>query len=112
MGTIPIGQGVSVTPMQMLAAYNVIANGGTYVAPRLVDSTIDADGQRASDSPVDEGHRVLSKATADKMNLMLRGVVTEGTGKNGRGRRLHVGGQDRHGPQAAARRRLLRRRTA
>jgi len=79
MGTIPIGQGVSATPMQVLSAYNTIANRGTYVAPHLVDSTIDADGQ---EHPIesDAGHRVMSAATADKMNLMLRGVVTDGTG--------------------------------
>jgi len=80
MGTIPIGQGVSATPMQVLSAYNTIANRGTYVAPRLVDSTIDSGGQ---EHPIgsDEGHRVMSTATADKMNLMLRGVVTDGTGE-------------------------------
>ncbi|MGZ4785239.1 MAG: peptidoglycan D,D-transpeptidase FtsI family protein [Acidimicrobiales bacterium] len=79
MGTIPIGQGVSATPMQILSAYNTIANRGSYVAPRLVDSTIDAAGQ---EHPIaaDEGHRVMSTATADKMNVMLRGVVTDGTG--------------------------------
>ena len=38
IGTVPIGQGVSVTPLQMLLAYNVVANGGTYVEPRLVHS--------------------------------------------------------------------------
>ena len=45
IGTIPIGQGVSATPMQVLDAYNVVANGGIAVAPRLVDSTIDAAGR-------------------------------------------------------------------
>jgi cell division protein FtsI (penicillin-binding protein 3) len=80
MGTIPIGQGVSATPMQVLSAYNTIANRGTYVAPRLVDSTIDSDGQEHPVARGDE-HRVLSTATADKMNLMLRGVVTDGTGE-------------------------------
>jgi cell division protein FtsI (penicillin-binding protein 3) len=81
IGTVPIGQGVSVTPLQMLLGYNVIANGGTYVEPRLVRSTRDADG---SEHPVaiDSGHRVLSAATANKLNLMLRDVVVEGTGKN------------------------------
>ncbi len=79
MGTIPIGQGVSATPMQVLSAYNTIANRGVYVAPRLVDSTIDADGQEHAIAG-DEGHRVMSTGTADKMNLMLRGVVTDGTG--------------------------------
>ena len=81
MGTVPIGQGVSVTPLQMLLAYNVVANGGTYVEPRLVHSTVDADG---GEHPlaIDSGRRVLSQATSDQLNLMLRDVVVEGTGKN------------------------------
>ena len=36
MGNLPIGQGLSVTPMQMAAAYSAIANGGILRAPRLV----------------------------------------------------------------------------
>jgi cell division protein FtsI (penicillin-binding protein 3) len=81
MGTVPIGQGVSVTPLQMLLGYNVIANGGTYVEPRLVRSTVDAEGGEHP-LPIDEGRRVLSQRTADQLNLMLRDVVVEGTGKN------------------------------
>jgi cell division protein FtsI (penicillin-binding protein 3) len=81
MGTVPIGQGVSVTPLQMLLAYNTIANSGTYVEPRLVHATIDADGVELP-VPIDDGHRVFSEATAHQLNLMLRDVVVEGTGKN------------------------------
>ena len=81
IGTVPIGQGVSVTPLQMLLAYNVIANGGTYVEPRLVQTTTDAEG---AEHPVliDSGRRVLSEPVANQLNLMLRDVVVEGTGKN------------------------------
>ena len=39
IGSIPLGQGIAVTAMQMLAAYNVIANDGVYVEPRLVQAT-------------------------------------------------------------------------
>jgi cell division protein FtsI (penicillin-binding protein 3) len=81
MGTVPIGQGVSVTPLQMLLAYNTIANGGTYVEPRLVHSTIDAEGVEHPVT-IDSGHRVFSETTSDQLNLMLRDVVVEGTGKN------------------------------
>lgn len=81
MGTIPIGQGVSVTPVQMLLAYNAIATGGTYVPPRLVLETVEPDGSR---HPYVAGpeRRIVSEDTADKMNLMLRGVVSQGTGKS------------------------------
>jgi cell division protein FtsI (penicillin-binding protein 3) len=78
--TIAIGQGISVTPLQMLLAYNAIANGGVYVAPKLVDATIDAGGV-SHPTPVVEGRRVVSEATADSLNLMLRNVVSEGTGQ-------------------------------
>ncbi len=79
MGTEPIGQGLSVTPVQMLMAYNVIANRGTYVAPRLVSDLIDADGVRRP-FPQPEPRQVVSPATADKLNLILRNVVSQGTG--------------------------------
>lgn len=80
-GTFPIGQGVSVTPLQMLQAYNTLANGGVYMPPKLVAATIDADGNRHPNiAPGSEGRRVVSRDTANKMNLMLRSVVEEGTG--------------------------------
>ena len=92
IGTIPIGQGVSATPMQVLDAYNVVANGGIYVAPRLVDSTIDSDGQEHP-LAVDPGHRVFSADTAAKMNVMLRNVVTQGTGTLAAVDGYHVAGK-------------------
>jgi cell division protein FtsI (penicillin-binding protein 3) len=78
--TIAIGQGVAVTPLQMLFAYNAIANDGLYVAPRLVKATVDADGVEHPLS-LDGGRRVVSADTAGTMNVMLRDVVAQGTGK-------------------------------
>jgi len=78
--SIAIGQGISVTPMQMLFAYNTIANQGVYIAPKLVDATIDAAGVERL-TAAGESHRAVSAATADKVNLMLRNVVNEGTGQ-------------------------------
>ena len=78
--TIAIGQGISVTPMQILMAYNTIANQGVYVAPKLVQSTTDADGV-VHPTATAEGRRVVSQTTADQLNLMLRNVVIAGTGQ-------------------------------
>ncbi len=78
IATIPIGQGVSTTPLQVLEAYNSVATGGVYVPPRLLDATVDAQGHRHP-VPAAATRRVMSLSTADQMNLMLRGVVT-GTG--------------------------------
>jgi cell division protein FtsI (penicillin-binding protein 3) len=80
MATMSIGQGVAVTAMQMLAAYNTVANGGVYVAPKLVRATIDGDGQRHETAPADT-RRVISAKTARQMTSMLNEVVRVGTGK-------------------------------
>ncbi|MBI2703757.1 MAG: penicillin-binding protein 2 [Actinobacteria bacterium] len=77
--TVPIGQGVSVTPMQMLAAYNVIANGGVYISPKLVQASVDANGVRRP-TPDPPPRTVVSLDTANKLNVILRSVVAQGTG--------------------------------
>ena len=78
MGTMPIGQGVAVTAVQMLAAYNTVANGGMYVAPKLVKATIDSEGDR-HETGVSRRHRVISANTAKEMTAMLAEVVRVGT---------------------------------
>ena len=80
IATVPIGQGVAVTALQMLGAYNTVANGGVYVAPRLVKSVVDADG-RVDDASHPDPRRVVSEETADAMTAMLQRAVTDGTGK-------------------------------
>ncbi len=79
MGSIPIGQGVSVSALQMLAAYNAVANGGKYVAPRLVRATIDGSGvEHAADAA--RTRRAVSVSTASAVTAMLEEVVKSGTG--------------------------------
>jgi cell division protein FtsI (penicillin-binding protein 3) len=80
IGTIPIGHGVAVTAMQMLYAYNAIANDGVYLPPKLVDNVIDADGERRP-GPQGDPHRVVSATTAAQMRAMLANVVEAGTGE-------------------------------
>jgi len=79
IGSIPLGQGISVTALQMLFAYNVIANDGVYVAPSLVAATRDSEGER-HDTPAGDSHRVVSPTTAQQMRAMLAGVIEHGTG--------------------------------
>jgi cell division protein FtsI/penicillin-binding protein 2 len=74
IGTVPIGHGIAVTPIQMARAYAAIANGGRLVRPHLIDRI---DGSSVGSGM---GRRVVSKAVADQMLDMLRGVVVEGTG--------------------------------
>jgi membrane peptidoglycan carboxypeptidase len=63
----------------MLAAYNTIANGGVYVAPRLADGYVEANGTEHL-FPVQPSHKVVSTTVAKEMTSMLEGVVRVGTG--------------------------------
>lgn len=67
-----IGQGLSMTPMQVVRAYAAIANGGTLIRPRLVRSVA---GQEVR-SP--RGKPVISAKTASQVRQMMKGVVSEG----------------------------------
>ena len=72
MANLPFGQGESVTPMQMVAAYDAIANGGVLRAPHIVGSI----GGRTV--PVPRGMRILSPGVARELRDMLRGVFADG----------------------------------
>ncbi len=72
MGNLPIGQGESVTPMQMAAAYAAIADGGVLRPPRVVRSV----GGRVA--PVAPGRRVISPEVAASVRHMLKGVLAAG----------------------------------
>ncbi|MDP9377370.1 MAG: penicillin-binding protein 2 [Actinomycetota bacterium] len=72
MGNLPLGQGISVTPMQMASAYAALANGGMLRPPRIV-SQIDGVPQ-----PAPEGRRVMSPETARAVSRMLEGVTGPG----------------------------------
>jgi len=79
LASIPIGNGLAVTALQMLAVYATLANDGVARQPRLVAATIDADGRRV-DLPTGTTRRVVSSATAAQMRRMLATVVQSGTG--------------------------------
>jgi cell division protein FtsI/penicillin-binding protein 2 len=69
MGNLPIGQGISVTPMQMVTAYAAIANGGILRPPHIVEAVGGAK------TPEPKGKRVISEATAASVRKMLVGVL-------------------------------------
>jgi cell division protein FtsI (penicillin-binding protein 3) len=94
IAAIPIGQENAVNPVQMLGAFNTIANGGEHVAPSLVRATVDAEGGH---HPLEEPERreVVSEETARQMTDMLLGVVEteEGTGGAARVNGYRVAGK-------------------
>jgi cell division protein FtsI/penicillin-binding protein 2 len=72
MGNLPIGQGESVTPIQMAAAYAAIANGGILRSPHIVD------GIGGKTRSIPRGKRIISQHVASAMRVMLRGVFADG----------------------------------
>lgn len=79
IATIPIGQGIAVTPLQMAAAYSTIANGGRWVEPKLLAATMSDSGRAETSSPPAK-RRVISRSTAKAMTDILTGVTEQGTG--------------------------------
>jgi cell division protein FtsI/penicillin-binding protein 2 len=72
MGNLPIGQGMSVTPVQIAQAYGAIANGGVLRPPHVIRS-IDGRGVRSG-----TGKRIISSRTAAAVRGMLKGVFAPG----------------------------------
>jgi cell division protein FtsI (penicillin-binding protein 3) len=78
--TMAYGQGLASTSIQLVSAINVIANGGVYVAPKLVKSTIGPDGTMTDTDPSGT-HVVVRPEVAAQVTTMLQAVVCEGTAK-------------------------------
>jgi cell division protein FtsI (penicillin-binding protein 3) len=74
---VPIGQGVSVTTLQMASIYQTIANNGVRIEPRIVES-VTAPGGKVTAAPGPKSTRVISQATAAQMAYMLEAVVGPG----------------------------------
>jgi cell division protein FtsI (penicillin-binding protein 3) len=74
IGTMPIGHGVAVTPVQMAAAYAAVANNGVWLEPHLVDRV------GADQRPAVPARRILTRGVARQVMAMMRDVVIEGTG--------------------------------
>ncbi|GAB2919848.1 penicillin-binding protein 2 [Rhodococcus aerolatus] len=78
---LPIGQGLSMTLLQMTGMYQAIANGGVRVPPRIVASTTAPDGT-VTPTPQPEGVQVVSPQTADTVKDMFRAIVQDAPGQD------------------------------
>jgi cell division protein FtsI (penicillin-binding protein 3) len=81
---LPIGQGLSMTVLQMAGMYQAIANDGLRVPPRIVSAEIAPDGTR-TDTPRPGGIRVISPQSAHTVRDMLRAVMQNESGQRGTG---------------------------
>ncbi|PTR32196.1 cell division protein FtsI (penicillin-binding protein 3) [Rhodococcus sp. OK519] len=87
---LPIGQGLSMTLLQMTGVYQAIANDGERISPRIVKSVVEADGTR-TDTERPEPVRVISEETSRTVRDMFRSVTQKDP----------MGYQQGTGPQAA-----------
>ena len=81
MAAMPIGQVDAVPPIQVLDAYNAIANGGVFVEPKLVRGYVMANGAVRA-APPSKTRQVVTPAVSATLTKMLEQVVLAGTGTN------------------------------
>ena len=78
--TVAFGQGISISPIEILSAYATLANSGVYIYPKMVDKIILPDGQEKKVEKR-EGKQVIKADTAKQMAEMLKSVVDNGHSK-------------------------------
>jgi cell division protein FtsI (penicillin-binding protein 3) len=77
--SLPIGQVDAVSALQVLDAYNTVANGGVFVAPKLVQGTVSPSGT-ITPTAASATHQVFSSSVDSELSSMLQQVVNAGTG--------------------------------
>ncbi|MBO5413077.1 MAG: PASTA domain-containing protein [Clostridia bacterium] len=77
----------------MVTMVSTIANGGTYIQPRVVKQIIDSQTKEVTNVEIKTGERVISEETAKNVLSMMESVVAEGTGKNSQVKGYRIGGK-------------------
>jgi cell division protein FtsI (penicillin-binding protein 3) len=90
-GNLPIGQGLSMTVLQMAGMYQAVANNGLRVPPRIIGSVTGPDGVRVT-PPTPPGVQVMSPEVAAKLRTMLTAVTQDARGQRGTGPQAAVPG--------------------
>lgn len=80
IATISMGQGIAVTPMQMITGISAVANGGHLMVPQLVREIRDREGKTVEVIKPKEIRQVMSEEKSKELCLLLENVVKQGTG--------------------------------
>ncbi len=81
IASMSIGQGIAVTPLQLVRAIGAIGNGGKLVEPHIVDKIVHPGGESVKEKDAVKTRQVLSKETSEKVLAMMENVVKEGGGR-------------------------------
>jgi len=90
--TASFGQGIGVTPIQMITAVSSIANGGKLVQPHIVEKIVYPDG-RVDKFDQPEGKKVISTSTANSLTAMMVSVVENGHGQQAKVKGYRIAGK-------------------
>lgn len=78
--TMAFGQGINITLLQMATAYSILANGGVYMEPYIVESLTYPDGRKIDTIPTPI-RRVIKEETSKQVTAMLIDSVRNGFAK-------------------------------
>lgn len=93
LATMAYGQGIAVTPVQILSAVCAFGNGGQLMQPHLVSALTDSNGDIVKSFDPKIVRKVVSKETADEMCYIMESVVSEGGGGKAKVDGYRVGGK-------------------
>ena len=91
--TMSFGQGIVVTPIQMITAFSAVVNGGTLYRPYLVDKITDSDGTVVMRNTPTAVRKILSEKVSEDMRSIMEDTVAKGTGKRAFVEGLSIGGK-------------------
>jgi stage V sporulation protein D (sporulation-specific penicillin-binding protein) len=80
LATISYGQGISVTPIELITAISAIGNGGVLMEPKLVKELRDENGKVVQSFAPKVVRKVISKETSNEMRVIMEAVVSTGSG--------------------------------
>ncbi|MGC2872509.1 penicillin-binding transpeptidase domain-containing protein [Ihubacter sp. mB4P-1] len=93
LATMSYGQGIAVTPIQLVSAVCAIGNDGVLMQPRVVKKLTDSDGDTVKEYETKEIRKVISSKTANDMKKIMEFVVSEGGGGNAKIAGFRIGGK-------------------
>lgn len=93
LSSISIGYEISVTTVQLTAAYAAVINGGILYRPYVINRVVKPDGSEEILYEPEPVRRVISEQVSNLLKSFMRGVVVRGTGKKAQVEKISVGGK-------------------
>jgi cell division protein FtsI/penicillin-binding protein 2 len=91
--SVPMGQEIAITPLQLVTAYTALINGGVLFKPQIVKEIHSGEGKLLYQMAPQTMRRVISAKTSNAMREMLERVVVEGTGRTAWCEEYAIGGK-------------------